>query len=103
MLVQDSKLAGALSLVLWCASGLAEAQSTLRSPVGRAVEARFPGYRLVGPSDFAPEYRRYFRDGRVGALIEGRFDYDTFRDFAAVLIATEHSTVAGAEGAVRRG
>jgi hypothetical protein len=84
--------AAVVLLAVTCAGGDdVQAQSRAQLRIVAMLGHRFPAYRLLGRDDFRPEYRNDFRDGRRGTLITGRFDYDAFQDFAALLIGREAS------------
>ena len=63
-----------------------------REEYQKVVEAQFSGFRILNSEDFFESVRVDVKDGASGALVVGDFDFDHYKDFAALLIGGVKST-----------
>ncbi len=76
---------------------VARPKSTVRRELYEGIiEKQFPGFRIMQPADFDESVRSDVQDGVGGALVVGDFDYDTHKDFAALLIGGPKDVAANA-------
>jgi hypothetical protein len=61
-------------------------RDTAHSELSFIVTQQYPGFRVLYPFEFDTTAQREFKDGTGGPLIAGNFNYDRYRDFAAIII-----------------
>jgi hypothetical protein len=62
------------------------AQPDLRSQYQQVVRRNYPGFRMLQVHDFTIEHQGSITDGTMGSLVAGRFNFDRYNDFAALII-----------------
>ena len=67
------------------------ARDTFLSEFLFIVTQQYPGFRLLYPSEFDTTAQREFKDGTSGPVIAGNFNYDRYRDYAAIIVADDQT------------
>lgn len=73
-------------LVVGAACAIAMAQGGPRSQYQQVITQQYPGFRILPQGDLV---QQGLRDGTSGTLIVGAFNYDQYRDFAAIIIGAD--------------
>lgn len=64
----------------------ASADGNFRYPYQRVIDEKYPGFRILDKNDLdEPIFRDSIRDGEMGYLIMGYFNFDKKPDFAAII------------------
>jgi hypothetical protein len=61
-------------------------QPDLRSQYQQVVGRNYPGFRVLQRQDFDVSHRGSIADGTTGSLVVGRFNFDGYEDFAALIV-----------------
>lgn len=62
------------------------AQMNLRPQYEQVVARKYPGFRILNASDFESYEQNDIRDGEIGSLVVGQFNFDKQLNFAALII-----------------